>query len=104
MVAISNVFVIDHGGSNATEAVAAFDVVEELSLELLVVAVDDSVGVLAKDLHLALVALAHAVALEPVLVPTLLLAHLAVPPKFLQTLRLDSIRNRLRSQKFVLAH
>ena len=51
-----------------------------------------AVGVLAEDLHLALVALAHAVALEPVLVPALLLAHLAVPPQLLQPFRLDSVR------------
>ncbi|GFZ14979.1 DNA/RNA-binding protein Kin17, conserved region [Actinidia rufa] len=104
MVAVSDVLVVDNGGGHAAEAVTALHVVEEGGLKLLRVALDNAVRVLAEDLHLALVALAHAVALEPVLVPALLLAHLAVPPQLLQAFGFDSVRYRLRSQKFVLPH
>ena len=48
---------------------------------------------LAEDDHLALVALAGQVALEAVLVPALLLTHLAVPAQLLQALGLDSVGN-----------
>jgi hypothetical protein len=44
------------------------------------------------------------VALEPVLIAALLLAHLAVPPQLLQTLRLDPVRDPLRRQEIRLPH
>lgn len=43
----------------------------------------DSLGVLCEDSHLAKVALACLVALEAILISTLLLAHLTVPAKLL---------------------
>jgi hypothetical protein len=43
-------------------------------------------------------------ALEPILVTTLLLTHLAVPSQLLQPLRLDSVGYGLWCQKFVLPH
>ena len=73
-MAVSDVLIVDNSGGHTAEAVAALHVVEEGGLELLGVTLDNAVGVLAEDLHLALVALAHAVALEPVLVQSLLLA------------------------------
>lgn len=48
--------------------------------------------------------LAHAVALEAVLVAALLLAHLAVPPELLEAFGFDSVRDCLRRQEIVLAH
>lgn len=96
VVAVRDVLVVDDGGSNAAEAVAPLHVLEERALELLGVATDDSGGVLAEDLHLALVRLAHTVALESVLITALLLAHLAIPSQLLQTFRLDSVRDSLR--------
>lgn len=104
MVAVGDILVVDDGGGNAGEAVGAAHEVEEGILKFFRVAVDNTSGVLAKYLHLALVGLAHAVAFEPVLVPALLLAHLAVPPQLLQTLRLYPVRDRLRRQEVVLSH
>lgn len=95
MVAVGDVLVVEDGGSNTAEAVAPFHVLEEGALELIRVAADDSRGVLAEYLHLALVRLAHTMALESVLVAALLLAHLAVPSQFLQTFCFDPVRDRL---------
>lgn len=104
MVAVGDVLVVDDGGGDAAEAVAPLHVLEKLRLEFLGETVDDSGGVLAEDLHLALVGLAHAVALESVLVAALLLAHLAIPSQLLQTLCFDPVRDRLWGQEFVLPH
>uniref|UniRef100_A0A2P2PIS4 Uncharacterized protein MANES_07G115700 n=1 Tax=Rhizophora mucronata TaxID=61149 RepID=A0A2P2PIS4_RHIMU len=104
MMPVVDVLVVDDGGGDAGEAVAPAHEIKEGVLELLGVAVDDAVRVLAEDLHLALVALAHAVALEPVLVSALLLAHLAVPSQLLQTFRFDSVRYCLRCQELVFPH
>lgn len=104
MVSIVDVLVVDDGGCDAAEAMAALHVFEETGLELFRIAVDDPVGVLAEDLHLALVTLAHAVAFESVLVPTLLLAHLAVPSELLETFGFDAVSNCLWCQKIVLPH
>jgi len=64
-------------------------------LELLGEVVDELVRVVAEEHHLALVPLARLVTLEPVLVPALLLAQLAVPAELLQALGLDGIANLL---------
>lgn len=104
MMAIGDVLVVDDGGSDTAESVAAPHVLEKSSFEFFRITTNNSGGVLAEDLHLALVRLAHTVALESVLVPALFLAHLAIPSQFLQTLRLDSVRNRLRGQEFILPH
>ena len=93
VVAVGYVLVVDDGGGDTAEAVAALHMLEEFSLELFGVTVNDSIRVLAKDLHLALVALAHAMALESVLVSALFLAHLAIPSQFLQPLRFDPVRD-----------
>ena len=53
-------------------------------------------GILGIDPHLPQVALGHGVALEPILVPALLLAHLAVPSQTLQALALGLVGNRFR--------
>ena len=50
------------------------------------------------------VALAHAVALEAVLVAALLLAHLAVPPELLENFRLDAVSDGFRRQEVALPH
>lgn len=91
MVAVVDVLVVDHGGGDTAEPVASLHQIEKTLLELLGVAIDDAIRVFAKDLHLPLVAFAHAVAFEAVLVSTLLLAHLAVPSKLLESLGLDPI-------------
>jgi hypothetical protein len=51
--------------------------------------------VLGIDPHLPQMALGHGVALESILVPALLLAHLAVPSQTLQALRLGLVGNGL---------
>lgn len=104
VAAVGDVLVVDDGGGDAAEAVAPLHVLEEHALELLGVAADDPGRVLAEDLHLALVRLAHTMALESVLVATLLLAHLAVPSQLLQTFCFDSVGDRLRGEEFVLPH
>lgn len=48
--------------------------------------------------------LACLVALEPVLVSTLLLAHFAIPAKLAQTFRLDSVADSLGRQEAVFRH
>lgn len=48
--------------------------------------------------------LAGLVALEAVLIATLLLTHFAIPSKLLQTLSLDSVADRLRGEKSMLRH
>lgn len=101
---IIDVLIIHHRGGDAAEAVAPLHVFEETALELVGVAVDEAVGIVAEDAHLALVALAHAVALEAVLVAALLLAHLAVPPELLEAFGFDSVRDCLRRQEVVLPH
>jgi hypothetical protein len=104
MVTVIDVLVVHHCGSNSGEAVGAAHEVEESLFKLFGEAIDDTVGILAKDLHLALVGLAEAVTLEAVLIAALLLTHLAVPAELLQTLGLDAIGDRLRGQEIVLPH
>lgn len=79
VVAIGDVFIIYDGGGHTAEPVRSLDVLQKRIFKFLGVAVNESVGVLAENIHLALVALRHTVAFEPVLVPALLLAHLTVP-------------------------
>jgi hypothetical protein len=43
-------------------------------------------------------------AFETILITTLLLAHLAIPPKFLQPFCFDSIGNCLRCEKVIFPH
>lgn len=97
MVAKGDVLVINDGGGDTAEPMAIFHVLEKGAFEFFGVTVDDSSGVLPEHLHLALVRLAHTMALESILVAALLLAHLAIPPQFLQTLCFDSVSNRLGS-------
>ena len=104
VVPVGDVLVVDDGGGDAGVAVRAADQGEERLEELLGEALHDALGGHAEHLHLPLVRLRHAVALEPVLVAALLLAHLAVPPQLLQALRLDPVRDRLRRQELVLPH
>lgn len=85
MMAIGNVLIVDDGGGDTAGSMAAFHVIKKRTFEILGIVVDDSGGILAKDDHLSLVGVAHTVALESVLIPTLLVAHLAVPSEFLQT-------------------
>lgn len=59
-------------------------------------------GVLGEDPHLPQVALGRGVALEPVLVAALLLAHLAVPLELLQAFRLHiSGKERRANRRWV---
>ena len=95
VVAIVDVLVVNDGGGDATEPVAMLHVIQESVFEFFEVSFDDSGQVFAENLHLMLVALAHVVALETVLVATLLLAHLAVPSELLEPLLFDPICNRL---------
>lgn len=76
MMAVSDIFIIHYSGGYAAESVAPLHMFKKGGFELLGISIDDSGGVLAEDFHLALVGFAHTVALEPVLVPALLLAHL----------------------------
>ncbi|KAF2318774.1 hypothetical protein GH714_010616 [Hevea brasiliensis] len=78
--------------------------IEERVLELVGVTFDDAVRVLTEDLHLTLVALAHTVALEAILVAALLLTHLAVPSELLETFGFDSVGDCFWREKIVLTH
>ena len=64
MMPIIDIEFVDDGGCNTGEAVGAAHMIEKGPLELLGETVDDSIRVLAKDLHLALMGFAHAVAFE----------------------------------------
>ena len=77
---------------------------QELLQKLLAVPIDEPALVRTEQLHLPQVRLGRDVALEPILVPALLRAHLAVEPEFLQALRLGSVRDALRGEEIVLAH
>jgi len=52
-------------------------------------------GILRVHPHLSQMALGHGVALEPILIPALLLAHLAVPSQTLQALAFGFVGNGL---------
>lgn len=95
VVAVGDVLVVDDGGGDPAGPVATLHVLEKRIFKFFGVTVDDSGRILAEDLHLSLVGLAHTMAFESILVAALLLAHLAVPSQFLQTLCFDSICNRL---------
>lgn len=62
-----------------------------------------SVRVFAEDHHLPLVALRRQVALKAVLVPTLLLAHLAVPSQLLQPFGLDPVGDLQGTQNRIVS-
>ena len=104
MVLVTNVFLVALVGQDALRAVSVRQNLQEAALKLFGEVVDDVVGVLRKETHLTQVRLARRVALESVLVATLLLAHLAVPAKLLKTDRLLPIANRLGCHKLVLRH
>lgn len=53
--------------------------------------VNNAFGILPKYFHLPFVSFACQVALEPVLITALLLAHLAVPPQLLEALLFHAI-------------
>ena len=93
VISIINKLIVNDGGGDATEPVTAFHEVEEVLFELFGVSGYDSVRVLPEDLHLALVRFAHAMAFESVFVSALLLAHLTVPSKLLETFGFDSVGN-----------
>ena len=104
MMPVMNILIINHGRRDTRKPMAPFHHVKEFVFEFFRVAVNDSVRVLTEDLHLPLVALAHTVALESVLVSTLFLTHLTVPSEFLKTFRFDSIRDCFRCEEIVLTH
>jgi len=79
------------------------DVVESL-LEVLGVAGEVGARVVAEQQQLPLVGLRGSVALEAVLVPALLLAHLAVPAQLLQALRLHLVGQPLGPTHVILRH
>ena len=66
------------------------EVLHESVLELLREPINYTIWVVAKNHHLPRVRVGHGVALETVLVPALLVAHLAVPSQFLQALGLQN--------------
>lgn len=66
--------------------------------------VDDSTGIVGEEQQLALMGLAHGVALEAVLIPALLGAHLAVPAEFLQSLGLHFVGQVFRRSCLCTTH
>lgn len=77
---------------------------QEVALELVGEVVDVLLRILADNHHLSDVRLALDVAFEPVLIATLLLAHLAIPPEALQTFRLELVAHILRGAYFGSRH
>lgn len=104
MMPIRNVLIPNNSGSDAGRPVRALQMLHELFLKLLREPVYKPIRVIPEHLHLPLVALRQAVALKPILVAALLLAHLAVPLELLQPLGLDPVGDCLRRQKLVLPH
>ena len=81
-----------------------FEQVHESVLKLLGVGPQEFVWVVGEYEELPLVRLAGRVALEPVLVTALLLAHLAVPAELLQSLGLHLVGQVLDGTLFGLRH
>lgn len=104
VMSIMNKLIVNDSGGHATEPVAPFHEVEEVLLELFGVSRHDPVRVLPEDLHLALVRFAHAMAFKSVFVSALLLAHLTIPSKLLETFGFDSVRDCFGCQEIVFSH
>jgi len=66
------------------------DVIESL-LKVPAISVQVLARVISEQQQLSLMRLRRGVALEPIRIPALLLAHLAVPPQLLQTLGLHLV-------------
>lgn len=79
VVPVRNVLIPNNRGRHTGGPVRPFQMLHEHLLELLRESVDETVGVIAEHLHLALMAIGQAVTFEAVFVTALLLAHLAVP-------------------------
>lgn len=104
MMPISDVLIVKHSGSNPAESMTSPDKFQESVLELFRVSIHKTLRVLAKDLHLPLMAFTHAMAFEAVFVSALLLAHLAIPSEFLQALSFDAVSDGFGGEEVVLAH
>lgn len=101
---VRNVFLVEPIHVDLLLAVAGPQEQEEVALELFAVIVDELLGVLANDEHLADVALGLGVHLEAVRIAALLLADLAVPTKALEALRLHTVGDIFRRPNLGFAH
>lgn len=104
MMPVGDILIPNHRGSDTSGPVRPLQMLHKHLLELLRESVDEPLRIVPENLHLALVAFRHTVTFEAVLIPALLLAHLAVPLQLLQTLGLDPVGDGLRRQKLVLPH
>jgi len=84
---VGNVLLVDLVGAGSLRAEPPAQQLHVAVGELFAEAVQEFARIVRKEEQLALVGLAHRVALEAVFIAALLLAHLAVPAQLLQTLR-----------------
>lgn len=104
VVLVLDILLVEPIGVDLLLAVTCAQQVQKVPLELLRVLLDFALRVLTNKHHLPQVTFAHGVALEPVLVPALLLANLAVPAESLQAARLHLIRHILGRSKLCFPH
>nr|ACU17319.1 unknown [Glycine max] len=104
MVSIVYVFVINYSGCHTAESVTALHVLQKSGLKLFGIALNYPVWVLSKNLHLTLVPFTHAMTFKPILISALLLTHLAIPTKLLQSFCFDSVGNCFRCEKLIFSH
>mmetsp|Transcript_35158 Transcript_35158/g.98715 ORF Transcript_35158/g.98715 Transcript_35158/m.98715 type:complete len:298 (+) Transcript_35158:539-1432(+) len=104
VVPVRDEVAVDRVGEHARRPVAVAHELHEALLELLREVVHEAVGVLDEELHLALMPVGHAVALEAIFVPALLLAHLAVPTQLLEALGLHLVPQPFRRPNLLLRH
>jgi len=88
---VGDVLLVDLVGTGSLSAEPSAQQLHVAVGELLAEAVQELARGIRKEEQLALVGLAHGVALEAILVAALLLAHLAVPAQLLQALRLHLV-------------
>jgi hypothetical protein len=104
VVLVRNVLLVHPVRLHPLRSVPVGQRADETSFKLPRKIVNHRVRVLRKQPHLPQMTFARRVALEPVLVAALLLAHLAVPTQFLQTHALLAVADGFRRQCVVLGH
>ena len=100
VVLVADVLLVHHVGVDALAVVLPPQDRVEVLLEVSAVAVEEAARIVSEQKKLSLVRLRVHVALKPIGVPTLLLTHLTVPSKLLQTFRSHLVRYPLWGSKF----
>jgi len=101
---VGDVLLVDLVGTGSLSAEPSAQQLHVAVGELFAEAVQKLAGGIGKEEQLALVGLAHGVALEAILVAALFLTHLAVPPQLLEALRLHLVGQVLRRTHLCATH